>query len=123
MIMSTQTQTRSEPATKQKSSAGPTPPKKYKAWIAKGAKQPMALESIDLGPLGDEDVEVAVEHCGLCHSDLSVLNNEWGISQYPAILGHEVTGRVTAMGPNAKGLEVGKRVGVGWFSGSDMHCR
>ena len=41
-------------------------------------------------------------HCGLCHSDLSVLNNEWGISQYPAILGHEVVGRVTAVGPNAK---------------------
>jgi Zn-dependent alcohol dehydrogenase len=58
-----------------------------KAWVAKGAKQPMVLERIDLGPLGAEDVEVAVEHCGLCHSDLSVFNNEWGISQYPAILG------------------------------------
>ena len=54
-----------------------------KAWVAKSAKQPMVLETIDLGPLGDEEVEVAVEHCGLCHSDLSVLNNEWGISQYP----------------------------------------
>jgi alcohol/geraniol dehydrogenase (NADP+) len=94
-----------------------------KAWIAKAAKQPMALETIDLGPLGVEDVEVAVEHCGLCHSDLSVLKNEWGISQYPAVLGHEVTGRVTAVGPGAKGLKVGQRVGVGWTSGSCMHCR
>ncbi len=94
-----------------------------KAWVAKAAKQPMVLETVDLGPLGAEDVEVAVEHCGLCHSDISVLNNEWGISQYPAILGHEVIGRVTAIGPNAKGLKVGQRVGVGWFSGSDMHCR
>ena len=42
-----------------------------KAWVAKGAKQPMALETFDLGLLGAEDVEVAVEHCGLCHSDLS----------------------------------------------------
>jgi uncharacterized zinc-type alcohol dehydrogenase-like protein len=81
------------------------------------------LEPIDLGPLCPEEVEVAVEHCGLCHSDLSVLNNEWGISQYPAVLGHEVTGRVSAVGPNAKGLAVGQRVGVGWFAGSDMHCR
>jgi hypothetical protein len=71
----------------------------HKAWVAKAAKQSMALESVDLGPLGAEDVEVAVEHCGLCHSDLSVLNNEWGISQYPAILGHEVVGRITAVGP------------------------
>jgi uncharacterized zinc-type alcohol dehydrogenase-like protein len=82
----------------------------------------MALEVVDLGPLGVEDVEVAVEHCGLCHSDLSVLNNDWGISQFPAILGHEVVGRVTAMGPNAKGLKVGQRVGVGWNAGSCMHC-
>jgi|GEM_PF-1955785 len=51
----------------------------YKAWVAKSAKQPMVLETVDLGLLGAEDVEVAVEHCGLCHSDLSVFNNEWGI--------------------------------------------
>jgi alcohol/geraniol dehydrogenase (NADP+) len=94
----------------------------YKAWVAKSAKEPMVLETVDLGPLDAEDVEVAVEHCGLCHSDLSVLNNEWGISQYPAILGHEVTGRITALGPNAKGRKVGQRVGVGWNSSSCMHC-
>src|SRR2546421_11954329 len=58
-------------------------PTNYEAWVTKAAKQPMALESVDLGPLGAEDVEVAVEHCGLCHSDLSILNNEWGISQKP----------------------------------------
>ncbi len=93
-----------------------------KVWVTKAAKQPMVLEAMNLGPLGAEDVEVAVEYCGLCHSDLSVLNNEWGISQYPAILGHEVVGQVTAAGPNAKGLKVGQRVGVGWNSGSCMHC-
>ena len=95
----------------------------YKAWTVKAAKQPMVLETVDRGPLGAEDVEVAVEHCGLCHSDISVFNNDWGNSQYPAILGHEVVGRVTAVGPNAKGRRVGQRVGVGWFSASDMHCR
>jgi uncharacterized zinc-type alcohol dehydrogenase-like protein len=95
----------------------------YKAWVAKSAKDPMVLETVDLGPLGAEDVEVAVEHCGLCHSDLSVLNNEWGISQYPAILGHEVVGRVTAVGTNAKALKAGQRVGIGWYSNSCMHCR
>jgi uncharacterized zinc-type alcohol dehydrogenase-like protein len=93
-----------------------------KAWVAKASKQPMTLEVVDLGPFGTEDVEVAVEHCGLCHSDLSILNNDWGLSQYPAILGHEVIGRVTALGSNAKGLKIGQRVGVGWNSGSCMHC-
>ena len=95
----------------------------YGAWIAKAPKQPMVLESVDPGPLGTEEVEIAVEHCGLCHSDISVLNNEWGISQYPATLGHEVVGSVVALGPNAKGLAVGQRVGVGWNSSSCMHCR
>jgi len=90
----------------------------YKAWVVNAAKQPMVLETVDIGPLGAEDVEVAVEHCGVCHSDLSVLNNDWGISQYPAILGHEVVGRVRAVGPNAKGLKVAQRVGVGWNSGA-----
>ena len=94
----------------------------YQAWVAKSAKQPLVLETVDLGPLGVEDVEVAVEHCGLCHSDISILNNDWGISQYPAILGHEVVGRITAVGPSAKGLKIGQRVGVGWNAGSCMHC-
>lgn len=94
----------------------------YRAWVAPSAKSPMTLETLDPGPLGSEDVEIAVEHCGVCHSDLSVLNNEWGISQFPAVLGHEVIGRITAVGPNAKGVKVGQRAGVGWTSGSDMHC-
>src|SRR5258708_20934088 len=94
----------------------------YKAWVTKEVEQSVVGETVELGSLGAEEVEVAVEHCGLCHSDLSVLNNEWGVSQYPAILGHEVVGRITAVGPNAKGLKVGQRVGVGWYAGSCMHC-
>jgi uncharacterized zinc-type alcohol dehydrogenase-like protein len=94
-----------------------------KAWVATAAKQKMVLQDIDLGPLGTEDVEVTVEHCGVCHSDVSVLNNDWGFSQYPAILGHEVVGRVTSVGPATKGVKVGQRVGVGWTAASCMHCR
>jgi alcohol/geraniol dehydrogenase (NADP+) len=128
--MSTSTQTRDESTggSKQKqSSSSPAVPSfrtvNFKAWIAKSAKQSMVLESIEPGPLASEDVEVAVESCGLCHSDLSVLNNDWGNSQFPAILGHEVIGRVTAVGPNAKGITIGQHVGVGWNSASCMHCR
>jgi uncharacterized zinc-type alcohol dehydrogenase-like protein len=94
-----------------------------KGWVATAAKQKMVLSDIDLGPLGTEDVEVAVDHCGLCHSDVSVLDNEWGISQYPVVLGHEVVGRVTAVGTASKGVKVGQRVGVGWTAASCMHCR
>ena len=120
--MSTSTQTQDKPAGAVMREIPPAS-RNYKAWVAKAAKQPMTLETLDPGPLGAEEVEVAVEHCGLCHSDLSVYTNGWGISQFPAILGHEVVGRITAVGPNAKARTVGQRVGVGWFSGSDMHCR
>ncbi len=113
----------SDPAAQSARSLGTGAAKNYQAWVTKGAKQPMTLETVDPGPLGAEDVEVVVEHCGLCHSDLSVFTNEWGISQFPATLGHEVVGRIAALGPNTKGLAVGQRVGIGWFSGSDMYCR
>ena len=93
------------------------------AWVASGVKQKLVRQQVDLGPLGVEEVEVQVENCGLCHSDLSMLKNDWGISQFPAILGHEVIGRVVSLGSSAKGLKVGQRVGIGWTSGSCMHCR
>lgn len=93
------------------------------AWVAPAVGSQFVKQQVDLGPLAAEDVEVAVEHCGVCHSDLSVLRNEWLNSQYPAVLGHEVVGRVTALGSAAKGLQIGQRVGIGWTAGSCMHCR
>lgn len=94
-----------------------------RAWAVKAAKQRLERYEYDPGPLGAEEVEIAVEHCGLCHSDLSVIDNEWGISAYPCVPGHEAVGKVTAVGANAKGLKVGQRVGVGWNAGSCCHCR
>ena len=76
----------------------------------------------DPGLLGAEEVEIAVESCGICHSDLSIINNEWGISTYPVVPGHEVIGRVVAMGPQARGVTIGQPVGVGWGTASCMHC-
>lgn len=96
---------------------------RVKAWVAPAVKQKLVQQDIDLGPLGDEDAEVQVEHCGLCHSDLSMLRDDWGLTKFPAVFGHEVIGVVTAVGPAAKGLQVGQRVGVGWSAGSCMHCR
>ena len=93
------------------------------AWVAPAAKSSLVRQKVELGPLGDEEVEVEVEHCGLCHSDLSIRNNDWGFSQFPAVLGHEAVGRVVEVGRAAKGLTVGQRIGVGWTAGSCMHCR
>ena len=90
------------------------------AWVAKAAKQKLVRDKVDIGPLGPEDVEVQVETCGLCHSDLSVLKDDWAMSQFPAILGHEAIGRVVDVGSAAKGLRVGQHVGVGWTASSCM---
>jgi uncharacterized zinc-type alcohol dehydrogenase-like protein len=93
------------------------------AWVVPGAGEDLVRGRVDLGPLGDEDVEVEVEHCGLCHSDLSMKNDEWGMTRFPAVLGHEAIGKVVAVGAAAKVVAVGQRVGVGWTAASCMHCR
>jgi len=76
----------------------------------------------DPGELGPEDVEIAVEACGICHSDLSMLYNEWGMTTYPLVPGHEVAGTVAAVGERVTNLKVGQRVGLGWQSGSCGVC-
>ena len=76
----------------------------------------------ELGPLGDHQVDIKVEYCGICHSDLSMLDNDFGLTQYPFVPGHEIVGRVDAIGAKAKGVTVGQRVGLGWYAGSCMTC-
>jgi uncharacterized zinc-type alcohol dehydrogenase-like protein len=93
------------------------------AWAALGARQALVAFEYDPGPIGPEEVEITVEHCGICHSDLSVINDDWGMTQFPVVPGHEVIGRVTALGEHARGIEIGQRVGVGWMAESCMHCR
>lgn len=78
--------------------------------------------SYTAGALGPDEVEIAVEHCGVCHSDLSMHENAWGMTAYPLVPGHEVVGRVTALGERVRGLDVGQRVGVGWNAQSCTHC-
>ncbi len=72
----------------------------------------------DPGRLGSVDVEIAITHCGICHSDLHLISNDWGISQYPFIPGHEIVGTVTAVGSRVRALKTGTRVGLGWQSNS-----
>jgi len=92
------------------------------AWASHGPKQKLEHYSYDPGPLGTEEVEIAVDYCGLCHSDLSIINDEWGMTKYPVIPGHEVVGSIVAIGEQVKGLKIGQKVGVGWNADSCMHC-
>jgi len=76
----------------------------------------------DPGKLGPQEVEIAITHCGICHSDLHLISNDWGISQYPFIPGHEVVGTVAAVGSDVNMHKVGDRVGLGWQSNSCGEC-
>ena len=76
----------------------------------------------DPGKLGSQEVEIAISHCGICHSDLHLISNDWGISNYPFIPGHEIVGTVSAVGNEVRGLQVGQRVGLGWQSNSCGVC-
>ena len=76
----------------------------------------------DPGKIGPLEVEIGVTHCGICHSDLHLIANDWGMSQYPFIPGHEVVGTVTAVGTEVRSLNIGQRVGLGWQSNSCGIC-
>jgi alcohol/geraniol dehydrogenase (NADP+) len=95
---------------------------RFRAYAADSAKGPLKPFEFDAGELGSEEVEIKVTHCGICHSDLSMLDNEGGMSDYPFVPGHEVVGTVAALGDQAKGLKVGQRVGLGWFAHSCLSC-
>lgn len=86
---------------------------------AGGKLEPFEFEA---GELGSEEIEIDVDFCGICHSDLSMLNNEWGMTEYPFVGGHEVVGKITAAGSDVKGLKVGDTVGLGWNSATCGHC-
>lgn len=94
----------------------------YNAYAATTAKGPLEPFSYDPGALGPEEVEIKVTHCGICHSDLSMLDNDWGMSNFPFVPGHEVTGTISALGDQAKGLKIGQKVGLGWSSHSCLSC-
>jgi uncharacterized zinc-type alcohol dehydrogenase-like protein len=95
---------------------------RIRAYAAAAPKAELKAIEYSPGPLGDEQVEIAVEYCGICHSDLSMLDNEWSNSRYPLVAGHEIIGTVSAIGSHTKGVRVGQRVGLGWYAGSCMHC-
>jgi len=83
---------------------------------------PLEPFSYDAGDLSPSEVEIDVAYCGICHSDLSMIDDEWGMSQFPLVGGHEVIGTVAAVGSNVQGLQEGMTVGLGWHSAYCGQC-
>ncbi|MHB1331716.1 MAG: NADPH-dependent aldehyde reductase Ahr [Sulfuriferula sp.] len=93
--------------------------KAFAAFEPQGELKPFEY---DPGPLQPHEVEIDVQYCGICHSDLSVIDNEWGITQYPVVPGHEVVGAIGKVGEGVKHLKVGQIVGLGWHAGYCNEC-
>jgi len=93
--------------------------KAYAAFEAKGELKPFEY---DPGELQANEVEIDIHYCGICHSDLSVIDSEWGQMQYPLVPGHEVVGKVASIGSDVSHLKVGQSVGLGWHAGYCNSC-
>ena len=87
-------------------------------------EQAAPLQPISCTPkdLEGSEVEIQVEYCGICHSDISMIDNEWGFSQYPLVAGHEVIGKIARVGSNVSKFKEGQTVGLGWHSGYCNTC-
>ena len=93
--------------------------KAYAAFEAKGELKPFEY---DPGELQANEVEIDVHYCGICHSDLSVIDSEWGQMPYPVVPGHEVVGKIASVGNRVTDLQVGQSVGLGWHAGYCNSC-
>ena len=93
-----------------------------KAYAANEAGGQLRPFEYDAGELGDEEVDIDVSHCGICHSDLSMLENGWQITGFPFVPGHEIVGNIKAVGKHVTHLTPGQSVGLGWYSQSCMTC-
>ncbi len=82
------------------------------------------LKGFDYEPrsLGANDVLIKISHCGICHSDLHLIDNDWGVTQYPIVPGHEIVGCIEKKGDQVEHLEEGMRVGVGWQCAACLGC-
>jgi alcohol/geraniol dehydrogenase (NADP+) len=94
----------------------------FQAYAASSPENAFEKIEFDPGPLKRGDVEIAVEYCGICHSDLSMKRNEWRMTVYPFVGGHEVAGRIAEVGEGVAGLQKGQRVGLGWTAASCFRC-
>lgn len=91
----------------------------YAAKEAKASLTPFSFERRDLR---DHDVMIDIQYCGICHTDIHQVNNEWGRSIYPMVPGHEIVGNVSHVGSQVTRFKVGDKVGVGCFVDSCRNC-
>jgi uncharacterized zinc-type alcohol dehydrogenase-like protein len=97
---------------------------KAKAFAADSAKSPLAPTTIPRRDPGEDDVQIEILFCGICHSDLHQVRNEWSgmPTVYPCVPGHEIVGRVTKVGSAVTKFKLGDLAAVGCLVDSDGNC-
>ncbi|XP_027359972.1 probable mannitol dehydrogenase [Abrus precatorius] len=98
-------------------------PVKAFGWAARDTSGVLSPFKFSRRKTGEKDVAFKAMYCGVCHSDLHMMKNEWGVSTYPLIPGHEIVGVVTEVGSKVQKFKVGDRVGVGCMVGSCGSCQ
>ena len=93
-----------------------------KAFAAKEIKGRLAPHIIERREIGVNDVQIEITYCGVCHSDIHSVNNDWGNAKYPMVPGHEIIGRIKSVGTNVSTFAKGDRVGVGCIVDSCRSC-
>src|SRR5690606_4781997 len=96
--------------------------KKIKSYAAQGSDTPLAPFQITRRTPGPSDVRFEILYCGVCHSDIHQVRNEWGGSIYPMVPGHEIVGRVKSVGENVSKFKVGDLAAVGCLVDSCRTC-
>lgn len=94
-----------------------------RAYAAHAADQPLAPFTFERRQPRPDDVAIEILYCGVCHSDLHFARNDWGMTRFPIVPGHEIVGRVTAVGDEVSRFQVGDMVGVGCMVDSCRHCQ
>src|ERR1700760_5152786 len=92
------------------------------AFGAPAADQPLTSLAIERREPGPRDVSIEILYCGVCHSDLHTARGEWGQEDWPIVPGHEIVGRVSAVGAEVEGFAVGALAGVGCMVASCRTC-
>jgi uncharacterized zinc-type alcohol dehydrogenase-like protein len=93
-----------------------------RGYAATDADQPLVPFTFERREPDADDVVIAIQYCGVCHSDIHTVRNEWRNAVYPIVPGHEIVGVVTAIGANVSKFKIGDKVGVGCFVDSCVGC-
>lgn len=92
------------------------------AYAAFSATSPLAPFSLQRREVGPKDIEIEILYCGVCHSDIHTVRSEWGPAKYPVVPGHEIVGKIVAIGKDVEKFKLGDLAGVGCFVDSCRTC-